>query len=257
VRVLTKYSEDEANTELKTVLILKVGGGSPDSGFASGIHWHMNIANSVVYVPEDETRQVIPFVRMTDREGRVTDYLAAGATAPSEDEIRARGRTMDCVDCHNRPTHVYRLPAEEVDEALRVGRLERTLPFIRKAAVEVLTRPYASRAEAREGIPRALEEFYRTHHPEVAAARADAIRRAAPVLVGIHEVNVFPEMKITWGTYTSNIGHMNAPGCFRCHGGEHTSADGRTISSECENCHTLLAVEEQNPAILGNLFPAR
>lgn len=257
VRVLTKYAQDEANTELRTVMILKVGGGSADSGFASGIHWHMNIANTVIYVPEDETREVIPFVRMRDREGRVTDYVAAGATAPSEETIRISGRTMDCVDCHNRPTHVFRLPEEEVDEALRVGRIDRTMPFIKKASVQALLRPYSSRSEARDGIPAALEEFYRTERPDVAGSKSDAIRRAAAVLVGIYEVNVFPEMKITWGTYASHIGHMNAPGCFRCHGGDHTSSDGRAISSECENCHTLLAVEEERPEILDRLFPAQ
>jgi nitrate/TMAO reductase-like tetraheme cytochrome c subunit len=256
IRVLTKYAEDDANTEQKTVMILKVGGGSPDSGFASGIHWHMNIANSVIYVAEDETRQVIPFVRFTDREGRVTDYVADGAAAPDEETIRAAGRTMDCVDCHNRPTHVFRLPDEEVDEALRVGHIPRTLPFAKKASVEVLSRPYASHAEARQAIPAALEAWYRTNQPDVAAAKAEAIRRTAAVLTGIYEVNVFPQMGIGWGTYTSNIGHMNAPGCFRCHDGGHASADGRTISSECENCHTLLAVDEPQPEILERLFPA-
>jgi nitrate/TMAO reductase-like tetraheme cytochrome c subunit len=256
IRVLTKYAEDETNTEQKTVMILKVGGGSPDSGFASGIHWHMNIANSVIYVPEDETRQVIPFVRFTDREGRVTDFLAAGAAAPSEEVVRTSGRVMDCVDCHNRPTHVFRMPDQEVDEAMRVGRIPRTLPFVKKASVEVLSQPYASHAEAREGIAAALEAYYRARHPGVAESRADAIRRTAAVLTGIYEVNVFPEMRITWGTYTSNIGHLNAPGCFRCHGGEHASADGRGISSECDNCHTLLAVDDPQPEILERLFPA-
>jgi hypothetical protein len=255
IKVKTKFADDEANTELKTVMILKVGGGSPESGFASGIHWHMNIANRVTYLPADETRQTIPFVRMQDREGRTTDYLTAGTEPPSEETLRRRGRVMDCVDCHNRPTHVFRLPDEEVDEALRVGRIDRGLPFVRRTAVEILARPYASGEEARRAIPAALEEYYRTSHPEVARARADSIRRAGQALAAIHALNVFPEMKITWGTYADNIGHMNAPGCLRCHDGEHTSADGQTISAECDNCHTLLAVEEENPEILARLFP--
>jgi hypothetical protein len=255
IKVKTKYADDEKSTELKTVMILKVGGGSPDSGFASGIHWHMNIANQVTYVPTDETRQAIPFVRMRDREGRTTEYLAAGTDRPSDEAISRHGRVMDCVDCHNRPTHVFRLPDDEVDEALRVGRIDRSLPFIKKVAVQALARPYASREEAARSIPAALEEYYRTSHPEVAAARAESIRRAGEALTAVFALNVFPEMRISWGTYPNNIGHMNSPGCLRCHDGDHASADGRVISAECDTCHTLLAVEEENPEILSRLFP--
>jgi hypothetical protein len=255
IKVKTRFAEDEKNAELKTVMILKVGGGSPESGFASGIHWHMNIANEVTYVAADESRQTIPFVRLKDPEGRVTDYVAAGTTKPSEEEIRRSGRRMDCVDCHNRPTHIYRLPDEEVDEALLVGKIDRSLPFIKRVAVEALARPHASRAEARQAIPAHLEEYYRKNLPEVARDRAESIGRAGQALVALHDVNVFPQMKITWGTYPNHIGHMNSPGCFRCHDGDHTSEDGKVINNECENCHTLLAVEEENPEILGRLFP--
>jgi len=255
IKVKTTYQGDEKNTELKTALILKVGGGSAESGFASGIHWHMNIANKVTYLPEDETRTKIPFVRFKDHEGKVTDYLAAGSEKPSEEEIAKSGRTMDCVDCHNRPTHIYRLPDREVDEAMHAGRIDRSLPYIKKVAVETIARPYESRNQAEQAIPVLLDDYYRKNYPAVAAEKKESIREAGDALVAAWAGNVFPEMKISWGSYPNNIGHMDSPGCFRCHDGDHASADGKPISNECETCHTLLAVEEENPEILKSLFP--
>jgi hypothetical protein len=251
--VKTTYAEDEKNTELSTVLMLKVGGGSPGSGQTSGIHWHMNVANEVTYVPADPGRRVIPFVRVRRADGSVTDYLATGATPPAEAAIRASARTMDCVDCHNRPAHVFRLPGEEVDRALRLGRIDRTLPYIKKVAVEILKRSYGSGTEAETAIPAALEAHYRDAHPEVAQAKAGSIRNAGRALAEAYARNVFPRMKIAWGTYPSHLGHADSSGCFRCHNGDHASADGRTVTAECDACHAVLAVEEEHPEILGRL----
>ncbi len=255
IKVKTTYSLDEKNTELKTALILKVGGGSLESGFASGIHWHMNIANEVTYVADDEAREKISFVRFKDRAGRVTDYLKSGASKPGNETIAASGRRMDCVDCHNRPTHVFKMPGAEVDEAMRSGKIDRTLPFIKKVSVETLSRPYDSRGQAAQAIPVLLDDYYRKNYPALLSEKPDAIRIAGTALAEIHGANVFPEMKITWGTYPNHIGHNDSPGCFRCHDGEHASEDGRLISNECETCHTLLALEEENPEILTRLFP--
>lgn len=255
IRVKTTYAEDAGNTELKSVMILKVGGGSAESGIAEGIHWHMNIANEITYVPADRTREVIPFVRMKTLEGEVVDYVSGGAEKPTPEEIRERGRVMDCVDCHNRPTHIYRLPGWELDEAIRAGRIDRAVPWVRKAGLEVLNHPYESRASAREEIPRRLEEYYRAEHPEVLDSMAEAVKEAGRELATIHAQNVWPEMGIPWGVYPNHIGHTDSPGCFRCHDGEHESEDGRVISAECDTCHTLLAMEEENPEILAELFP--
>ncbi len=254
IKVNTKFSDDEVNTELKTVLILKVGGGSLESGFASGIHWHMNIANEVLYLADDK-REAISFVRFRSMDGHVTDYLMSGTEPPTEDEIRRHGRRMDCVDCHNRPTHIFRLPEEEVDALLYSGRIDRTLPYARRTAVSVLSAGYASHDEARAKIPEAFTAYYRENYPAAVEAKQTAIAAAGEALVTVHNANVFPEMKITWGTYANHIGHMTSPGCMRCHDGEHASADGRTISADCENCHTLLAVEENAPEVMQKLFP--
>jgi len=76
--------------------------------------------------------------------------------------------------------------------------------------------------------------------------------------VAIYTRNVFPEMKVTWGTYPSGMGHSApghnpAPGCFRCHDGNHTSKDGKTITNDCSVCHNLLASDEANPKQLSDL----
>jgi len=249
------FAEDEKNTPLTTVLLLKVGGGSRESGNASGIHWHMNLSNEVVYVATDRERTTIPYVRVRRMDGTITEYLAPGAARHSDESIARTGRVMDCVDCHNRPAHVFRLAEEEVDEALLAGRIDRSLPWIRKTGVELLKRAYASREEARRAIPAALAEHYRTSQPEIATRKASEIATAGEALAAAWSANNFPEMKVTWGTYPSNLGHMTAPGCFRCHDGEHASADGRTIGNDCGTCHTLLAIEEENPAVLSTLFP--
>lgn len=255
VTVKTKFSEDEANTPLKTAMILKVGGGTRESGFASGIHWHMNIANEVVYVPSDETRTEILFIRFRDEAGLVTDYLLDGATKPTEEEIRRSGRRMDCMDCHNRPSHVFYTPEEEMDGSLLAGKIDITLPFIKKTGVEILRREYESRTQAREAIPVLLEQYYHSDYPEIAMAKEAAIRQAGQELAAIHALNVYPELKIGWGTYPNHIGHMDSPGCVRCHDGLHASEEGKVISEDCETCHTILAMEEEAPEILEMLYP--
>jgi hypothetical protein len=55
----------------------------------------------------------------------------------------------------------------------------------------------------------------------------------------IHDRNVFPAMKVTFGSYPNNVGHVDSPGCFRCHDGEHKSRDGATIGQDCETCHAI------------------
>jgi hypothetical protein len=138
---------------------------------------------------------------------------------------------------------------------MRAGFIDRSLPFIKKVGVETIARPYDTKVQAEQAIPVLVDDYYRKNYPDVAAGRQESIRDAGRALVAAYAANVFPGMKITWGSYPSNIGHIDSPGCFRCHDGEHKSADGKLISNECETCHTLLAVEEENPEILKTLFP--
>jgi hypothetical protein len=162
-------------------------------------------------------------------------------------------RSMDCMDCHNRPTHIFQLPERAVDQAITQGVINPKLPYIRKKAVEALRHAYPDRVTATREMAVFLEAFYRTNYPQTYNTERGLIQTAVNAVQSIYLQNIFPEMKVTWGTYPNNLGHTDAPGCFRCHDGNHVSADGRTISNDCATCHELLAMEEKNPKILSDL----
>lgn len=243
------YDEDEPNTPLATVLVLKVGGHTFQG--TTGIHGrHLDAKARISYVATDDRRQVIPFVKYRADDGTEVEYTSTDEESTPERIAQGERRDMDCMDCHNRPTHVYRMPGPAVDDAFTAGELDRGLPFLKKQALEILQVRYASQAEAAERIPAALREFYRSGYQNVFEARKAAIDDAAKVLVRIHNDNVFPAMKVFWGTYPNNIGHEEFTGCFRCHDGLHKSSDGREIASDCDACHHLLAVRDPSPDIL-------
>ena len=247
LRVKTHYSDDEASTETKTVVLLHVGGGSrPDS---PGIHWHVNPGVHIRYLA-DEKRETIGRVEATLPGGEVRVY-----ESKNNDDVAKVWREMDCVDCHNRPTHIYEVPAEEVDDSITAGRIPRDLPFIRRESVKALKAEFPSHDAARAGLRDALRNFYGQQYPEIAAARSADIDAAAAELGAIYTRNVWPSMKIEWGTYPSHLGHEESDGCFRCHNDEHATADGKTLSQDCSLCHTILADQEKSPEILKQLLP--
>ncbi len=234
LRRIPDYANDEKSTESVTTLRVHVGGGDPRRGTATGIHWHMNLANEIEYVAADDGRQTIPYVWMKDASGTVREFVADGADKSLESRPRRR---MDCTDCHNRPSHAIAATAERaVDEAIAAGELPRGLPFVRREAVKALKASYASQEEAAVGISRSLGEFYRGTDRTAAASAA---ARASEAVVAIYRRSVFPEMKVGFGTYPNNIGHVDAPGCFRCHDDNHKSSDGRKIGQDCETCHAI------------------
>jgi formate-dependent nitrite reductase cytochrome c552 subunit len=177
-------------------------------------------------------------------------YRVAGAAA---DGKGLSIREMDCIDCHNRPSHSFKLPERAVDEAMFSGDLSASLPFAHKKSLEILKKGYASRDAAAAQIPAAFEAFYRETYPAVYQARQAEVVKTAQKLLAIYNQNIFPAMKVNWGTYPNNIGHTDSPGCFRCHDGSHASADGRTVTQDCGACHNLLAMEEAAPKILTEL----
>ncbi len=246
VKVIPSYADDQTNTEQKSVLLMRVGG---KQGSAShGIHWHVDPGVAIRFLSDDK-RETIYEVELRTAQGEVRRYKTGDAKAPAG----AVWRTMDCVDCHNRPSHTFRLPAEEVDQALADGRIPRDLPYLRREAVRLLKADYRSQDAASRGISQGLQTFYAKQYPAVAASRAAAVRNTAATLAGLYRANVFPSMKVGWGTYPNHIGHESSPGCFRCHDDAHQTADGRAISQDCSLCHGLLAVQEKDPEILRSL----
>ena len=220
-RRIVEYADNEKNAETVTTLRVHVGGGDERRGLATGIHWHMNVANVIEYIATDKTRQTIPWVRITDRDGQVREYTVAGTTA--EQLAKGERRRMDCMDCHNRPSHVIAAtPERAVDEAMASGLIPLTLPFVHRESVKAL----------KAGNPAALRDFYQSQP-------RDQVDRAIAGVQDIYQRNVFPAMNVTFGTYPNNIGHLDSPGCFRCHDDDHKTKDGRKIGQDCETCHAI------------------
>lgn len=259
LKTFDHYSYDETSTPRPVRMLIKTGGGSPKSGQANGIHWHMNVANEVTYMATDKQRQVIPWVRIRNRKtGEITEYRAEDAKVTDAQIAAAPKRTMDCVDCHNRPTHIYRSPDVSVDRALSAGRIDHTLPFIKQQAVTVLAKDYTSTAQAVRSIRADLETYYRDNHAAVYAAKRKQIDGAASELQQIFQTTRFPEMNVDWRSHADNVGHMRTLGCFRCHDDQHVTRAGKRLSKQCDLCHTVLApggttAAFEHPIDLGDL----
>jgi len=233
VRTFRSFGDDEANTEDVTSLRLHVGGGSDRFGGPRGIHWHIHPGTTVEYITTDGERATIPYAKMTDPSGKVTEFTAPGVTP--EQLAQGERRTMDCVDCHNRPAHRFaNTPERSVDRGLAIGTMPADLPYLRREAVAALKNATGEREAALAAIASSLQKFYRENYPSADAAK---VARASVAVQDIYSHNVFPKMKLTFGTHPNHLGHTDFPGCFRCHDDEHKSADGRVISQDCELCH--------------------
>ena len=245
--VKSNFADDQQNSETQTVLVLHLG-GEDSLSHLSGIHGvHLN---RMEYVATDSTRTTIPWVQRQNADGSETVFTSSALNGAMPQGER---RTMDCIDCHNRASHTFVTAEEAINRAMADGSISPELPWVHKEGLQLLNATYASQAEAREKIPAQLEAFYRTQHPEVLPAKAALVKSAGEGLVTLYSQNVFPDMKVTWGTHPNNIGHMNYPGCFRCHDGDHTAKGGKLITQDCANCHNLLAVDETKPKVLADL----
>jgi hypothetical protein len=140
-----------------------------------------------------------------------------------------------------------------MDKGLALGDIPVNLPFIKKKGVELLKTSYMSREEAGQKLPAALLSYYQQSYPDLYAKRLPDINQASQAVLAIYNRNVFPDLKVDWGTYPNNLGHTDFPGCFRCHDGSHSTADGNTVTQDCSTCHEPLAVEDASPEILKTL----
>jgi len=233
-RTLREYADDEANTESTTTLQMHVGGPGRPTASGRSIHWHANQGIRVEYLATDADRQTIPYVKVTYGGGTVKEFTSDGTTP--EQLASAQRRVMDCVDCHNAVGHRVAPTVESaVNAAIAEGQIGRQLRFIRREAVRILSVEYPTDAAAADAIDRELRAFYRSGAG--GPLNVAALEQAVGALRAVYRHNVFPAMKVTWGTYPDNIGHVTSSGCFRCHDGR-TSKDGSSIGADCEYCHT-------------------
>lgn len=229
--VLNTYGDDAQNTKSTTILVLHLS------------LIHREHLNHFVYTATDDTDQKIIAVSAPNGKGGVTRFVDSTWTGP----VKGVTRVMDCMDCHNQATHIFRTPEQAIDLAMADGTPSPSLPFVHKEGLALIQAKYTSQAQAGREITAGLDNYYRTNYPAVWTGQRDKVDQAAKSLVAVYSQNVFPAMKVTWGTYPDNIGHMDYPGCFRCHDGNHTSKAGVTITNDCTVCHNLVAVDETNP----------
>jgi nitrate/TMAO reductase-like tetraheme cytochrome c subunit len=236
VRTHTTYATDEANTATTDTRVLRVGGGETE--VASGIHWH--IAAKVWYLPLDEKRQEIGWVGVEATDGQLTEYIdPAKAGEITAQRIASEKRLMDCIDCHNRATHIFQSPEDLIDEELTEGRIDNSLPYIKREGIKALD-PANPSLDVASAKVEAIRDFYRTTYPQVYQQKQSAIEAAIVELKEVARLTTFPDMKVTWTTYVDNAGHQHGPGCFRCHGklvATSGATKGQAIDAGCNSCH--------------------
>jgi hypothetical protein len=249
LKTFNHYAYDEQNSLRQTRMLINIGGGSPGNGPVAGIHWHMNLANEISYIATDSRRQVIPWIRVKDQQGRVTEYYDRTRPLSVEQIATAEKRRMDCIDCHNRPAHTYLPPDVAVDQSFAAGRLDPAVPFLKRQTVAALNQEYATEDEALKTIASSLDGFYRTNYADLYRQKGDLFKDVVTETQRIYKTYFFPEMKTNWETHPNNIGHLYTSGCFRCHDGEHVSESGKVISNDCSVCHSVLS-DSARPASL-------
>lgn len=255
IRQFTTYGSDEANSRQTRLLAFRVGGGSSNGG-TPAIHWHATA--KVDYRASDPQRQIISWVRVTRRDGTTEEWrnphvaLAAGLTGTPQ--------RMTCIDCHNRVGHRIPGPGELIDQALEAGRIDRTLPYVKRESLALLSADGASPAQlalrfTKPGWFDGLATFYQQQYPDIAKSRQAAIRRAIDEMERISRQILYPDMNADWQTYPNNLGHTlshglasdvvdTSTGCFRCHGTLVSTSTGKQLAGTlggqgCLACHSV------------------
>jgi len=239
----TYFLSDKVNTKWDLRLLMKIGGGNEETGVTTGIHWHMNISTKVTYLMMDSSRQEIPWIKTEHKDGKVTIYKTDDY--PVTEDMIKNGITkkMDCIDCHNRPAHIYHPPASSVNRELAINKIDPKLPFIKSLAVKILDTPYSSKQIGLDSIKIAVNNFYKLNYPIAFSLMKVSIENSIKSIQNIYDKNYFPSMIVSWKKFPNNIGHLYSKGCFRCHDGKHKSDDGKVLSRDCNTCHTILAQE--------------
>ncbi len=237
------FLSDETNSEYQISMLIKVGGGSPETGNNDGIHWHMYLANEITYWASDKSRQIIPWVKsrslITGEENVYIDTSFKFDTktkTPPKEELRK----FDCIDCHNRPSHTFKQPNQTINFYLSAGKIDKSIPYIKNIGVQVLENYVRSRKTAFEDIKNYVYGFYKEYYPDTLINKEKEIEKAVHIFHRIYMGNYFPEMKANWKNFPINLGHLYSPGCFRCHDGKHINpTNGKVITNDCNVCHII------------------
>lgn len=240
------FLSDENNSKWQITLIMKVGGGNEETGNISGIHWHIQAGNEITYVSTDSTREVIPWIHSRTKDGKDEIFISKESGLTEAEMLKGVERKMDCIDCHNRPSHIYHAPATSVNHLMAINRIDNSLPYIKSVALDALEKPYSRKEIALDSIQTVINEFYAANYPKLLQDKKSSINSAIKEVQKIYSRNYFPRMQVSWRKYPDHIGHMYSAGCFRCHDGKHFTKEGKMISKDCNSCHTIIAQQFEN-----------
>lgn len=242
-KVFSHNAPNEENTRRETQMLIKIG-GTPGAPNSSGIHSH--IGKEISYIATDEKRMDIPYVAVKRADGTLDEFVSPEKPVSKEQLAKHEKRVMDCIDCHNRPAHSYNPPSLEIDQRFAAGKLDASLPFLKKVSMELLEKPYKTTEEATAAIAKGMQDYYANNYPNVVKSKAVSIKQAIEQIQQVYARNYFPKMKVSWNAYPNHNGHFNFPGCFRCHDGKHKNAAGKVISKDCNLCHTVISQIQEN-----------
>lgn len=238
LKKFTEFSNDNQQEPEVQELALHIGGHNLETDKFEGIHWHVSKDVKVSYLATNRERTQIAKVRVKRPDGSTDEFVKNDIEV--EEGEGQEWRTMDCIDCHNRPTHIYDMPEKVVDSGLSSRKINRDIIGIREDSLTVLTKDYSTREEAQSNMTNNLLALQKERNPEQADRYVQDIEKAGAYLVESYLGNVWPKMNVLWGTYKLHLGHQYADegyGCWRCHDDEHENTSGETISQDCSLCH--------------------
>jgi hypothetical protein len=236
------FLADSLNSEWDVTLQLKTGPEFSALGLKEGIHWHINPDVNIEYISENDKREIIPYIRYTNN-STGEEYIYLNENTPFTDSTLAASekRTMDCIDCHNRPSHNYNSPTVYFNKAMLTGSISRQIPFIKKVAMGILTEKFSDRDTAFMKIEEGINSYYQNEYSEFYSSNKSLVDSAVNAVCKGFSQNTFPAMKVSYDVYPEHIGHLETDGCFRCHNDQFKTAGGRLIKKDCNLCHTIVA----------------
>lgn len=241
LRTIKYFMTDPENSEWDIILQMKTGPEYSELGLQEGIHWHINPLIDVSYKSENDKREIITWVKYTDKTtGEVNIYKNENITASDSSLAHSESKSMDCIDCHNRPSHIYRSPAAYFDEAMITGAISQNIPSIKQVSMGILGEKFTDKDTALMKIKEGITNYYKSESDEFYSANKPLIEKAIDAIQKGFSQNTFPSMKVSWDVYPDHIGHQESEGCFRCHNDQFISESGRIISKDCNLCHTII-----------------
>lgn len=243
IKIFTHFTNEDQTNPTVNEMALHIGGRNPKTDAFEGIHWHISENNQVSYLA-NKKRTKIAKVRVSRPDGSHDEFVSKEISAEEPGE-EYEWRVMDCIDCHNRPTHVYDMPEERVDFGLLSRRLNPAIEGIREDALIAIKYPYETREAAAIGIPEHLMKLQALRGADRVVQYEEDIRIGGAYLVEAYMANVWPSLELNWGTYQTHLGHPNPDseygeilfGCWRCHNEDHVNEAGDNISQDCALCH--------------------